>query len=155
MEGKMRRKSTGILLAILPFLFGCIAPAGATSVAVQTPTPVAQSPAPMPRVPSATPDAVLLRVQGEVHLQQFITRQVVSAAFGDYLWWGDVIVAGQDARAEDYEVVVSKLDGELWRATVQETELPYPEAQPALEAGVLYEARRLAQEQDNRLVPRV
>jgi len=162
---------------------------------------------------------VLTRVQGEVRLQQVITGQLVSASFGDYLWRGDVIVAGQDAQAEavcsdgeslrvehdqsvtvtcgetpdpvyqrvivrvhgeqiealpatrpippeggnlpvvlsprntrlverrpairwqavqgaeDYEVVVSGPQGELWRATTQETELPYPDAQPALEAG--------------------
>jgi tetratricopeptide (TPR) repeat protein len=40
--------------------------------------------------------------------------------------------------AEEYEVVVSGPGGELWRTVAQETELPYPEAQPPLEAEVGY-----------------
>jgi len=208
----MCRRVTGILLATLLFLSGCRIPAGTTSVAVPTSTPTQP-------LPAVTPAAVLTRVQGEVRLQQVITGQLVSASFGDYLWRGDVIVAGQDAQAEavcsdgeslrvehdqsvtvtcgetpdpvyqrvivrvhgeqiealpatrpippeggnlpvvlsprntrlverrpairwqavqgaeDYEVVVSGPQGELWRATTQETELPYPDAQPALEAG--------------------
>jgi hypothetical protein len=211
----MHRRVTGILLATLLFLSSCNRPTGPTSVAVQTPIPA-------PRAPSATPDAVLTSVRGDVSLQQVITGQVVPASFGDYLLRGDVIVTGQKAQAEmvcsdgvsihldpnqsitvtcgetpdpiyqriilrvhreqiealptarpvpvedgglpvvlsprntrltedrpvirwltvqgveGYEVVVRGPDSELWRATTQGPELPYPEAQPALEAGVHY-----------------
>lgn len=89
----MCRRVTGILLATLLFLSGCHIPAGTTSVAVPTSTPTQP-------LPTTTPAAVLTRVQGEVRLQQVITGQLVSASFGDYLWRGDVIVAGQDAQAE-------------------------------------------------------
>jgi hypothetical protein len=95
----MYTRVTGILLAIL-FLSGCSSLPGATFENVQASTPTSQSPAPMSRVPSATPDAVLTRVEGEVHLQQFLTGQLVLASFGDYLWRGDVIVTKQDAQAE-------------------------------------------------------
>ena len=206
----MGRRSGNILWAGLLFLAGCGSPTGTTPPAGQTP------------LPSATPDAVLLHVQGEVRLQQVITGQVVPASFGDGLWRGDVIVTEQDAQAEvlcsdgqsievapnqsvpvtcgetpdpvyqsvivrihgeqiealpstrptpsdndnlpvvlsprnthladgrpairwravegaeGYEVVVSGPGGELWRATAQGAELPYPEAQPPLGAEVGY-----------------
>jgi hypothetical protein len=218
----MCRRATGILLMILLFLSGCSPPTRTASVAVQTPTLTSPLYEPPPGVPSATPDAVLTHVQGEVRLQQVITGQVVLASFGDHLWRGDVIVTEQDAQAEalcsdgdsirvepnqsltvicgetpdpvyqriilrihggqiealptarsdppdygnlpvvlsprnthitngrpgirwlaveeaeDYEVAVRRLDSKLWQATAQETELPYPDAQPALEAGVTY-----------------
>ena len=208
-------KQLGILVMIILLLPGCMPPTETTSVTVPTATLVPPS--------SATPDAVLLRVQGEVRLQQVITGQVVPASFGDGLWRGDVITTGQDAQAEvlcsdgdsvriepnqsvavvcgetpdpvyqsvivrihggqietlpptrpdlpddddnlptilsprnthliegrpairwravegagDYTVLVSDPRGELWQVTTQETELPYPEPQPALEAGVSY-----------------
>ncbi len=221
----MGRRSGDILLAVLLFLAGCGSPTG-------TPPPAGQTP-----LPPATPDAVLLHVQGEVRLQQVVTGQVVPASFGDGLWRGDVIVTMQDAQAEalcsdgqsievapnqsvpvtcgetpdpvyqsvivrihggqiealpstrptpsdggnlpvvlsprntqladgrpairwravegaeGYEVVVSGPGGELWRATAQETELPYPEMQPPLEAEVGYLIQvtaRMAQAEQSR-----
>jgi len=211
----MCRRAIGVLLVIWLSVSGCGSLLGTTAVAPQTPMSV-------PPVPSATPDAVLLRVRGEVRLQQAITGWVTPASFGDYLWRGDVIVTGQNAQAEavcsdgesvhvlssqsviitcggipdpvyqrvivrihsrqiealpvnrfgppesgnvpvvlsprntwltegrpeirwravegadDYQVTVLGPKGELWRAAVQETELPYPRAQPALETGGSY-----------------
>lgn len=237
----MRRQVTVILLllAILLFPSGCRDSTGIVSTAAPTltalphtptpqPTPTALPhtptlrPAPTGRASSDEPAAVLTCVQGEVHLQQVATGQLVRASFGGYLWRGDVIVAKQDAQAEavcndgqvirvapdqsltvtcgempdpiyrriilrihgeqiealsparldppdydslpvvlsprnsklidgrpaicwlpveeaeEYEVIVRRLDSELWRVTTRETELPYPKAQPALEAGGSY-----------------
>jgi hypothetical protein len=92
MEGTMCKQLAGILLMISLLLSSCIPPTETTSATVPTATLVPP--------PSATPDAVLLRVQGEVRLQQVITGQMVPASFGDGLWRGDVITTGQDAQAE-------------------------------------------------------
>lgn len=216
----MCRRATGALLAILLFLSGCSSRLGTGFEDIQTSTPTPRPPVPVSQVPPVTPDAVLTRVQGEVHVQQVLTNRLVLASFGDYLWQGDVIVTKQDAQAEamcsdgifirvapdqrlpvtcgetpdpvceqvilrvhreqievllsprpgapgygnmpvvlsprntwladgrpairwravkdaeDYEVVVSGPKGEVWRATTQKPELRYPEAQPALQAGV-------------------
>lgn len=208
----MHRRVTDILIVFLLFLFSCSFLSGEISVTDQTPKAVA--------LPSATPDALVLDVQGEVNVRQVITGQTVMASFGDYLRRGDVITAGQAGRAEvlcsdgakyqvdannqsetitcgetpdpvyqqiilqihqgqiqalpsvrvipsdvpvilsprdtritdgqptihwlpvegaeSYEVIMSGLKSELWRATTQESRLPYPEGQPSLEPEITY-----------------
>lgn len=222
----MSKRLLWTLTAAAVWLFGCRL---LTPPTAQAPTSTSQTPALEPESSLITPAAVLTRVHGDVRLQQRNASQATPASFGDYLWQGDVILTGQEARAEavcsdgmaiqvepnneatvtcgetpdpvyqrvilrthsgqietlpatrlalpeygdlpivwsprntriasrqpeiwwlgveqaeEYEVIVRSPSGALWQVTTTETELPYPEAQPALEHGSSYIVQVTAQ----------